>query len=363
METPLNNFQLETIYDTVLRAEDARKEEVKELSDLFAENARLIITPNNKCACSCLHCVADSTPSGDMMSYKKFSEIDPEFFNIFSAADFGRRGNPLLYNSEGHDLADLLHLLHDNGINEFTLALALQEKKVPALERLTQFKDDNQEISLGTMITYHHYYKNLDTIKHAQNFNSTLKHYIKFSDDILISLLGDNYSQQPSKADEVMDTFRNNWDIIFANLEIEPIEKGILYKVKYEGKEAQLKIPSLDTRLYPLGRFKQYLSDKGVLEDYTIQFNQQMGDYACPDLIKWPGIIIEPDGSLNLCASFEAINCNGAVVSNIFKTYSEVKEELMQLYQKEFNWFVKNLPDVIAGNVSTCKMKNNCYSK
>lgn len=104
------------------------------------------------------------------------------------------------------------------------------------------------------------------------------------------------------------------------------------------------------------------MSDKGILEQYETQFEQSMSDYVCPDLIKWPGIIIEPDGSLNLCASFEAVTSNGAIVGNIFsKSYEEVKHELIQFHRKEMGWFTKNISGIMAGNVSTCKLKNCCY--
>ena len=117
----------------------------------------------------------------------------------------------------------------------------------------------------------------------------------------------------------------------------------------------------MDTRVYPLGRFRQYLKQLGVLQQYEEQFEQAMSDYVCPDLIKWPGIIIEPDGSLNLCASFEAITCAGAIATNIFtKPYAQVQEELMRFHYKEVRWFIDNLPDIIAGKVSTCKLKNKC---
>ena len=52
---------------------------IKELKDLFTENPRLIISPNNLCAGSCLHCVADSTISGETMPYGSFTSINPEF--------------------------------------------------------------------------------------------------------------------------------------------------------------------------------------------------------------------------------------------------------------------------------------------
>jgi len=359
----LTGRELRTIYETVRRVEQVRKKEIEELSDLFTEHPRLIISPNDKCAGSCLHCVADSTPTGTTMHYEDFAGIDPRFFEIFSVADFGRRGNPLLYRSNGQDLVRLMELLIEHGINGFTLALALQNQVVPVLGRLEEFAA-SKKADIETMITYHHYHKDLDTAQLAQDFNSTLKNYIGFSSRIIISLLGDRYSQQePTKAEEVQKTFRENWEIIFADIEMTHSDDNNTYNAQFGYKEAQVKIPQTDTRVYPLGRFRQYLVQRGILDQYEEQFEQVMSDYVCPDLIKWPGIIIEPDGSLNLCASFEAVTCRGAVVTNIFtKPYEQVKDELMQFHQRETNWFIENLPDIITGKVSTCKLKNNCFS-
>lgn len=360
----LTDCELRTIYGTVRRAEQVRKDDVKELSDLFTENPRLIITPNDKCAGSCLHCVADSTPSGATMDYDDFAGIDPSFLEIFSVVDFGRRGNPLLYCSEGHDLVDLMKLLNERGIEGFTLALALQNHSVPVLRRLEEFATE-RKIDIETMVTYHHYHPNLDRTRLAQDLNSTLRNYLGFSRRIIISLLGDKYSQQePTIAEDVQRTFQDNWEIIFADIGMTQTDDKKTYHAQYGTNEAEIKIPHLDTRVYPLGRFRQYLGQSGVLQQYEEQFEQAMSDYVCPDLIKWPGIIIEPDGSLNLCASFEAVACRGAIVTNIFtKPYYQVRDELTQFHQRELNWFVDHLPDIIAGKVSTCKLKNNCYQQ
>ncbi|MBW3022780.1 hypothetical protein KY308_01625, partial [Candidatus Woesearchaeota archaeon] len=336
--TSLGEHELETIYKTVLRAEQAIKEETRGLKDVFSENPRLIISPNNICKCSCLHCVAESSPAGITMPYDKFVSINPEFFRIFSAADFGRRGNPLLYNSDGHDLADLLEFLNAQGLNKFTLALTLQKNPVPVIGRLEKFAE---QADIETMVTYHHYFNGLDTAKLARDFNSTLKHYMRFSEKIIISLLGDKYSQkEPTKAEEVEQTFNKNWGIIFDGIEMVSRDGAGRYLAKHESEQVQIYIPKTDTRVYPFGRFRKYLEQKGILQQYEEQFTNSMSDYSCPDLIKWPGIIVEPDGGLNLCASFEAICSQDSVVSNIFaKPYDEVKNELMQFHQKELRWF------------------------
>ena len=140
-----------------------------------------------------------------------------------------------------------------------------------------------------------------------------------------------------------------------------PLRDKQTYHAQNGTHETEIKIPQIDTRVYPLGRFRQYLAQLGMLQRYEEEFEKSMGDYVCPDLVKWPGVIIEPDGSLNLCASFEAITCAGAVVTNIFtKPPAQVQEELMRFHKKEVGWFINNLPDIIAGKVSTCKLKNKC---
>jgi len=364
--TSLTGREAKTIYDTIRRVEAVKDKEVEELSDLFTEKPRLIISPTDKCYGACTHCVANSTLKGKAMPYDKFAKIDPEFFEIFFAADFGRRGNPLEYYSNGNDLANVLdHLLVNGGIEKFTLALAVQNSSTPTLMGLQKFVEYGRA-SIDTMITYHHYFEDLNPVKLAEDFNFALKNYMKFSKKITISLLGDKFSQSnPTKAEEVQKTFNDNWDIIFKDIELTKKDDKN-YRASYKSLNkctmADLYIPTIDTRVYPLGRFRNYLAQRMVLQQYTEKFEQSLSDYACPDLIKWPGIIIEPNGDLNLCASFEAVNCKGAVVTNIFnRSYEQVQNDLIKFHQKEMRWFIDNLSDIIDGKVSTCKLKNNCY--
>lgn len=364
MTSPLTPSELKTLYDAVRRAELALRGGVTELSDLFTEKPRLIISPSNFCVNACLHCVADSTPTGEMMSYDDFTKIDTDFIKIFSSADFGRRGNPLLYHSNGNDLVDLVQFLHSNGISKFTFALTLQPRPIPMLDKLNQFVNEHQ-VYVGTMVTYHHYHKDLDTYQLAQDFNSTLKNYWGFSNRITLSLLGDGFSQQePTMAEEVRKAFKENWGVIFKDIELAHGAEHKKHVARYQSKEVEIRVPRIDTRVYPLGRFRDYLESKGVMPKYEQLFEPAMRDHVCPDLVKWPGIIIEPDGSLNLCASFEAVNCRGAVVSNIFtKPYAEVQEELLGFHQMELHWFIDNLSAIMEGKVSTCKLRNGCYKE
>lgn len=356
------SFNQLTIYKTMQKVEEIMKTRVNNLSDIFDDNPRLIISPNDFCRGHCLHCVANSSPSGITMPYNDFKNINPEFFKLFSVVDFGRRGNPLHYNYEGKDLADLIKFLNEQGITNFTLALTIQKDYIPligTLETLTSKYD----INIGTMVTYHHYYENFNDLKFAEEFNKTLKHYLKFSNKIKVSLLGDSYLLNgQTKEDETNKTFQKNWNIIFKDIELIHLDENE-YIANYSDIQSQITIPPVNNRVYPLGRFKNHLSQKGMLHEYEYFFEELMNEYVCPDLIKWPGIIIEPDGNLNLCASFEAVD-SPVIVSNIFnKSFTNVKKDLMDFHQKELFWFIQNLPDILKGKIPTCKLKNHCYTE
>jgi hypothetical protein len=348
-----------TVYNTISKLE--KTESPRKLKDIFSKNARLRITPTDKCSANCYHCVADSSSRGKPMDYFDFARIPARFFRIFKAVDFGRRGNPLLYQSEGRDLADIISFLKAKGIKKFTLALALQEEELPVMRRLEELA--SKGISLETMVTYHHYNaKSQDQI--AESFNESLKNFMAFSNTIIISLIGHKFiEKEKGSAKEVNYAFERNKDKIFSGIGMKKVHEEE-YEATYNQNTARIIIPPIDNRIYPLGRFRDYLRKKGCLEYYEKKFNQSLTDYVCPDLITWPGIIIEPNGDLNLCASFEAITCDKAVVSNIFfEDYEQVEQELIEFNYKEREWFINNLEAIVQGKVSSCKLKNNCYEK
>jgi hypothetical protein len=342
MEISLTNHELQIVYNTILRLEEAGKQGVNGLKDCFAENPRLIITPSNNCSEGCLHCVANSTCNGRMMDYEKFSEVDKRFFQIFDVADFGRKGNPLGYDSEGRDLADVIGFLKTNGLGKCTIAAPIRHGNPEVIDRLEELSD----MDLETMVTYHHYFDSLNTEQLARDLNRALKDYLRFSSRIVISLLGDAYPQDRTMAEEVESRFEANRPIIL---------KGV--------DEDKIKIPRIDTRVHPFGRFREYLATRGILDEYIEWFEERMRDYVCPDLIKWPGIVIEPDGGLNFCGSFEAIGCRKAVVSNVFKPYEQMESDLLRFHKQEREWFADNLERIVAGKVSTCKLQNRCYQQ
>jgi len=354
---------LEVIGETIARSLEADKKGVSQLSDLFCENPRLVITPNDDCDNGCLHCVADSTAKGTTIPYDAFKSIDPEFFKIFKTADFGRRGNPVLYRSQGSDLADMMGFLQSMGIQKFSIAAAIRNSYPEIIPRLKKVVEE-KGIGLDTMLTYHHYFPALDQVKLAKDMNAAIKDYILFSDKIIISLLGDNYSQKdPTMKQEVEETFNRNHGLIFEGIELAAAGENA-YAARFKDHHAKISIPATDTRVYPFGRFREYLRYRSMLNEYTEKFEASLSDYVCPDMIRWPGIIIEPDGGLNMCASFEAINCRKAVVSNILDwPFDKVKSDLIRCHELEKEWFDKNIDSIMDGSAMSCKMKKGCYDR
>lgn len=349
-----NSRDIHALNKTLERSEKVfnEKTELKYLLDL---NPRLIISPSNQCNSSCLHCASDSMPNGEFMPYSAFENIDQSFFNLFSTADFGRRGDPVTYKSQGHDLADLIEILIKNGIKYFTIAAGIHPEHLPVTDKLVEL---NSKVKIGTMITYHHYFEKFEPKRFAQNFNLCLKNYFPFSNEIDISILGDGFSyNKPTMGEKVKKTFHNNWEIIFSGIEMEKIDSHS-YKAEYNNKTIKLVVRPLKEKVYPMGRFRDYLVEKNLLKEYEKNFEALNTYNICPDLLKWPAILLEYNGNLNLCGSFESLHCDNAVVSNIFtKSFQQVEKDLLNFHRKEHEWFLTSFSDIIKGKKVVCKMK------
>jgi hypothetical protein len=132
----LTGSGLMTVLGAIRHAQAMVDEKDYGLKDILAADARLIISPSNRCERYCTHCIASSTKYGRVMDFSDFSKIPMEFFQSFNHADFGRRGDPYTYSHSGHGLADLIGLLADAGIKDFSIAAAVQQKPSVISEQL-----------------------------------------------------------------------------------------------------------------------------------------------------------------------------------------------------------------------------------
>jgi len=347
------------------------------MEELFSDNARLVMTLDNYCNKGCMHCVAGSTtenPGDAKMTYDQITNIDPRYLKIFKTTEFGRTGDPMLWSSDGddssYDIADIVGWLYDEGMNEVTIALGVfknnDEWYDSVVNKLAAVYGEKGDRKLSTMITYHHYFPDMDETQIASAFNKTIKGCVKFSDNIVISVLGD-IMYEKSSPDSLKKTFYGNIRKIFSGLDVgdnttSPDADELA--IRMDGREIELSIPPISNVVYPFGRFEKTLKKDGRYEEYVKKFDEELSEpYVCPDVLEWPGMIIEPDGDINMCGAFEAIAYpHVSVVSNIFKPYEEVETEFLEFHKKEKEWFLANLPEIVFKEKTTCKIKNNCYA-
>jgi hypothetical protein len=341
--------------------------EPRRLKQAFSENPRLVVSLDNICDKGCLHCVSEATmKKSEKMEYEDITSLDFRYFDIFKTVDFGRKGDPMLWKSDDHDISDIINHFADRHVKEVTIAAGLFKGRDKWYERVTEklekvhAKHDN--LNLETMLTYHHYFPDMKPEEIALLFNKSLYDCSKFSDKIIISIIGDR-AYDASSINAVGESFLENFDKIFKGFDLRRSRNNII--AKKDGKKTVIYIPQPSDAIHPFGRFENKLKNDKIYESYVKTFNEMLSEPDnCPDALSWPGMVIEPNGDINMCGSFEAIAYpNVTVVSNIFKPFEKVEADLLDLYRKERQWFIKNFPDIAFGRKTTCKIKNACYTR
>ena len=332
------------------------------LNDIFDNSPRLIIAVSNYCDKYCKHCFTDSTEEGKILDLEKFLNIPEEFFQLFEYVDIGRSGDPLLYK----DLKDIIKVCHENGgIKEFTIAggIVLEKDKdrvKNVIEDISKLKKD-YDLSVKSSLTFHLYYP-FHLSDTAKYFNNSLKLLGKISEEITIVLLGDHYFRYTSLK-SVIDRFREYSKEILTGLKMVE-ERDNSFVVSYEDNQFMLLFYPTDV-VFPLGRFRSYLESKGELDNYVkTLYSSIRRPVVCPDIGRWPGLVIEHTGDINLCGHFESFQNKSAIVANIFhQDFGEIEENLLRIYELEKEWVLAHKVLLEEGKISSCKLENDCYRK
>ncbi len=373
----LDDKQLSKIGPSLLsKAEhilELSQKEPKTIADIFNDDARLVISPSNRCNKGCAHCISDSTITGERMRYREFTDsmknAGEDFLSIFKHADFGRRGDPMLYKDRGlphtrgeRDLSDLMGFLAEHDIKDQTIAsgLAIQDRS-KTIKNIADVKDE-YDMHIESMITYHLYYP-FDRDMIAKSMNRTLKEMSKYSDKIIISTIGDFYFPETCLQNAELQFFKDYYEIFNG---FEHYERTDEKQFEFSGNAGEINVEFRTSNgIYPLGRFKELLRSSGYLEYYTEIFKEHTNTpIICPDVLEWPGLIIEPDGKVNTCGAYEGITCNHAVISNIFKeSYEEFQGDMFMAYEIERQWILNNIDNLLQGKASTCKLLNQGYKQ
>ena len=337
----------------------------EKLKDAFSPDPRLVISLSNYCDKNCAHCVSEaSVNETEQLTFENIDTLDRHYFDIFKKVDFGRKGDPLLWKSEKRDISNVVESLASNGVNEVTIAAGIFKGRENWYEKITKRLEDvhnkQKNLNIETMITYHNYFPDMTEEVVAKKFNKTLLGCSRFSDKIIISIIGDRFYED-SYVDNVENSFIQNSHIIFEGMELSGSRKNIT--VSNAERSFALSIPFTSEAIHPYGRFAKKLKKDKNLKEYTEFFSELVPEpNLCPDPLIWPGMIVEPNGDINMCGSFEAIAYpNVSVVSNILKPYENVEKELLRFYDKEKKWFINNFPDIALRKKTVCKIRNNCY--
>lgn len=336
--------------------------EVESLEDLFVENPKIGISLSNVCDKGCSHCIADSTLNGGVMDFESLNKSPEKFLSIFSQADYGRTGDPMLYQSGNKDLADVISFLVNYGIKKHTIAsgLFVHKEMNELIEKIRKIRNHNG-LNIETLLTFHLYYPSFDNDL-AKVFGKSVRKLAKISDKITLAVIGDTYFPETSLV-KALDAFSDRFDTIFDGFDSCQKIGDNCYSVN--GKDGGVKVDIVtNPAIHPYGRFEKYLKQKGVYRDYVDNFRFGNKPVLCPDAGRWPGMIVEYDGDINMCGAFEAVVSKETVVGNLFgKTYEELEKLLLDFYGKEKNWFIKNLDDLLLGKKSSCKVCNKCYEQ
>ena len=166
----------------------------------------------------------------------------------------------MLCKSNEKNISNIINFLADKGTEEANIATGLFKGKEEWYENITNNLQDvnnnHDNLQIGSMLTYHHYFPNQTEEQLAKTFNKSIKGCSKFSDEIVISVLGDNFYEK-SLAENVENTFIKNSEKIFKGFEIIKNEEHIV--LKRNGKETKISIPPPSNTVYPLGRLDKPL--------------------------------------------------------------------------------------------------------
>ena len=355
-------------FNRLYRALEAAFNEQSFIDRMSSWNPQLILTLSNQCDKGCTHCAPDSKINGEVMPYEKIVKLDPRYFGIFNKVAIGRKGEPMIYNSSEHDLGDVVEYLAEQEVREITFSLGVFKKQNPKYdevsEKLSNTRKRFPNLSLGTRLSYHAYllkdmsYSELE--KYTEAFRYTIDRCANFSDQIIISIQGDEMFPL-THIRRVSALFDATKEKIFEGFEVSSTDGQT--NITKNGKSTQLFVQPPTPIMYPKGRFARKLRNEGRYEEYEKLFaSYEDSNYlkVCPILLNYQDIIVEPNGDTLVCISFLGIG--KPPVTNIFNhTYDEVMEHLNNRFELQKTWLLGHLPEVVHGKISTCEYKNNCY--
>ena len=335
---------------------------------------QLAIMPTEKCLNSCVHCAMDSTPNGETLPLESLDNLDADFYKMFNQVHFGIEGDALETRSTFHDgdvnLLDYIKLLHEKGINKFTLDVKSLKSEF-AKDTFFSIKDyitEEPDINFNIRISFNLYdpivYNESDEKKAIsileKDLFDVLMPSIEFADDITLNVCGSaKYSKSHIfKTHRYLQTIlydnkfyipdRRKWieqppeeDIqeIYQKYGYNPISSFFPFYAHVFNDETKIIFVRYGNTLN-MGRWANY-KDKGDVQNPLsgFKYNKKAELPITCNALSTENLTIAPNGDITPCSGFYTRKIPFANISEsqdkILEKYENAIYEMQKLYGPE----------------------------
>jgi len=289
------------------------------------------------------------------MDFFKLTGIDQRFWSLFRHAAIGRKGEPFLYNSYGNDLSSVVDYLIVKGIPEISFYFGVFNEDNPdyliQTREMENLKLRNPFVRFISGLTYHPFSPDMDCFE--QGFRYAFDSCFRFSDEISIELLASNVEEETSMENLAsrFETFRK---ALLMNYEV--VEKEGNTIITKGLKRALLSYKQPNTSVYAMGEYKKTLLKKGLKEKYDEVMGEITYPPICASTLSHKYIVIEPDGGLKNCVSFEGMHTKSQF--NLFEEgYGNMVMWLGSRFHEQRDTIKSRLEDLIHKRHNMCDCK------
>lgn len=298
----------------------------------------------------CSHCVAGKG-DGRSMDLARLAAVDDRFFELFQEAAFGRKGEPMLYRNGNNTLADAVQLLIEKGLQQFSFYFGVFDPNNPRyFEEYTRLVDIMQleGVRFQAGLTYHLFAP--DIVLFESGFRYAFEACFEFCDEITIDLLASEVMEETS-VEALEQRFEHFKQFLFQDYGIIETEEGTF--VERDNRRVKLSYKGPSDNVYDLGEFKKTLERKGLTKRYREMMGLRIPPPICVSTMNHETIVVEPDGGVKTCLSFDGIYTCAKV--NLFEAgYEGVLAHLEKRFHAQREEIIARLPDIIYKRHSMC---------
>ncbi|MBT5021191.1 hypothetical protein HOK51_10510 [Candidatus Woesearchaeota archaeon] len=348
--------------------EDFLKKDTKNLGITLSDTCDKFQNKSRRCS----HCVAGKG-NNKFMDLDKLKNLDKKFFDLFKHAAFGRTGEPMLYkfqstNQNGNlfDFSDAVEfIVNKTDIPEVSFFLGVFNKNNPNYKTQTKKLTNLKKLKKGnnkhfvTGLTYHPFAPDKELFE--ESFKYEFNSCFEFSDEINIDLLTSEVLDD-NAIDNLTNSFGEFEKDILKNYELVEKNNQKYIKKNKNNRLVEYVVKNINTRVFDLGYFHTTLKDRGLLEKYQTMMGPKSYPPICVSTLKHNFIVIEPDGGVKTCVSFDGVN--KPTKFNLFDDKFDGKEGydgMVSWLEHRFNnqreEIIQNLPKLIQRNYSMCDCK------